>query len=193
MSMGRDTQQAWTIWQGGRRPDPQHPYLLENRIGPMQLRQTRHGALILPLCIRGTFQGVRLIHWDLSRPVITIGGESCGYVVPTARHKDGQPLVVVVDWPSAVALHKQGLIAWACLSQDNLGVVASQARSMLGPNGRLLIAGDNSKEGAHRADLVATLRDGELMLPGRPIGAPKWVETFGDLERWNAGVRRAIA
>jgi len=113
--------------------------------------------------------------------------------VPTSRYQQGQALAVTVDWPSAVALHHMGMTAWACLSLDNLGTVAFQARSLIGSSGRLVVAGDNTEEGGRRADMVAISRGAELMIPGRPSGAPKWVETFGDLARWKAGVRRATA
>lgn len=193
MTASRETQQAWAIWQAGRRPDPQHPYLTHHRIRPMQLRQSRQGALILPLCVRGTFQGVRLIPWNMSKPSATIGGTPFGCSVPTGRYQPGQALAVTVDWPSAVALHQMGMTAWACLSLDNLGTVALQARCLVGSSGHLVVAGDNTEEGGRRADMVAISRGAELMIPGRPIGAPKWVETFGDLARWKAGWRRATA
>jgi hypothetical protein len=64
---------------------------------------------------------------------------------------------------------------------------------LVGSTGHLVVAGDNTEDGAHRADQVAMARGAELMIPRRPIGAPKWVETFGDLARWKAGVRRATA
>lgn len=193
MTFARDSLRAWTIWQAGRRADPQHPYLIHHRIGPMQLRQSRQGALILPLCVRGAFQGVRLIPWDITKPCVTVGGAPVGCSVPTARYQQGQPLAVTVDWPSAVALHHMGLTAWACLSLDNLGSVAFQARRLIGSSGRLVVAGDNTEEGGRRADIVAASRGAELMIPRRPFGAPRWVETFGDLARWKAGVRRAKA
>lgn len=193
MTSPRDSRRAWAIWQAGRRPDQQHPYLLHHRIGPMQLRQSRQGALILPLCVRGAFQGVKLIPWDMSKPATTVGGTPAGCSVPTGRYQPGQALAVTVDWPSAVAMHRMGMTAWACLSLDNLSTVALQARSLIGSSGRLVVAGDNTEEGGRRADLVAISRGAELMIPGRPIGAPKWVETFGDLARWKAGVRRATA
>ncbi len=193
MTSPRDTRRAWAIWQAGRRPDPQHPYLVNHRIARMQLRQSRQGALILPLCVRGAFQGVRLIPWDITKPSVTVGGAPIGCSVPTARYQQGLPLAVTVDWPSAVALHHMGLTAWACLSLDNLGPVAFQARRLIGSSGRLVVAGDNTEEGGRQADMVAISRGAELMTPGRPIGAPKWVETFGDLARWKAGVRRATA
>lgn len=193
MSTTQDMRQAWGIWQKGRAPDRQHPYLIQHRIDPLQLRQTRQGALILPLCVRERFQGVRLIHWDLSRPITTIGGMRGGCYVPTGRRTAGQPLVVVEDWASAVVLHKRGLNAWASLSLDNLSMVAFQARRIIGADGQLVVAGDNSEDGARRADMIAASRGAELILPGRPIGAPQWVNTFADLARWNAGSRRASA
>lgn len=193
MTARRETQQAWAIWQAGRRPDPQHPYLLHHRIGPMQLRQSRQGALILPLCVRGAFQGVKLIPWDMSKPATTVGCTPAGCSVPTGHYQPGQALAVTVDWPSAVALHRMGMTAWACLSLDNLGTVAFQARGLIGSSARLVVAGDNTEEGGRRADMVAMAHGAELMIPGRPIGAPKWVETFGDLERWKACVRRETA
>lgn len=193
MSVTRDTRQAWEVWQAGRTPDRQHPYLVQHRIDPLQLRQTRHGSLILPLCTRERFQGVRLIHWDLSRPITTIGGMQSGCYVPTGRPQAGQQLAVVEDWASAVVLHKSGMNAWASLSLDNLSLVAFQARSTIGAAGQLVVAGDNSEDGARRADMIAAARGAVLILPGRPIGAPQWVNTFADLARWNAGSRRASA
>lgn len=191
MSAPQETRRAQAIWEAGRRPDPQHPYLVKHRIGGLNLRQTRQGALILPLCIRGQFHGIRLIHWDMTQPITTFGGAQTGCYVPTGRHASGQTLAVVVDWPSAATLHKRGITAWASICLDNLGVVALQARSSIGTDGQLLVVGDNTEEGARRADQVATSRGGELLLPGRPIGAPKWVATFNDLARWDAGERRA--
>lgn len=185
------TRKAWAIWQGGRRPDPLHPFLQRHSIGPMHLRQTRHGDLILPLCSREAFQGVFLIPWDQERPTLTIGDDTADCVVPTGRIQAGRPLAVVVDWPSAVVLHKRGMVAWACLSPKGLGGAAAQARAMLGEDGHLLIAGDNTWETSRLADHVACIYNAELLLPGRPLGAPEWVETFADLERWKAGVRRA--
>lgn len=192
MSKSATIRQALGIWNGARRADSQHPYLQRHRIGPLQLRQTRRGDLVMPLCTRGSFRGVRLIPWDLSAPVTALGITS-GSSVPTARHQPGTPLAVTVDWPSAVAMHKQGITALACLSLDNLGLVAFQARSLIGDEGRLIVVGDNTEEGARRADMVASSRGAELLLPGRPMGASQWVETFGDLALWQAGVRRVVA
>ena len=192
MSTASAIRQALAIWNGARRADSQHPYLKRHRIGPLQLRQTRRGDLVMPLCTRGSFRGVRLIPWDLSAPVTALGITN-GSSVPTARHQLGTPLAVTVDWPSAVAMHKQGITAWACMSLDNLGLVAFQARSIIGDEGRLIVVGDNTEEGARRADMVATSRGAELLLPRRPMGASQWVETFGDLALWQAGVRRVVA
>lgn len=192
MSTASAIRQAMAIWNGARRADSQHPYLQRYRIGTLQLRQTRRGELVMPLCSRGFFRGVRLIPWDLSCHAITLG-ISCGSSVPTAHHRPGTALAVAVDWPSAVAMHRQGITAWACLSLDNLGMVAFQARSSVGKEGRLIVVGDNTEEGARRADMVATSRGAELLIPGRPMGASQWVETFGDLALWQAGVRRAAA
>ena len=153
MTASRETQQAWAIWQAGRRPDPQHPYLTHHRIRPMQLRQSRQGALILPLCVRGTFQGVRLIPWNMSKPSATIGGTPLGCSVPTGRYQPGQPLAVTVDWPSAVALHQMGMTAWACLSLDNLGTVALQARSLVGSTPMPLAIAMNSTMSTRRSRL----------------------------------------
>lgn len=191
MSRPHEKARAHEIWRAGRRPDPQHTYLKAHRIGSSILRQTRHGELIFPLCVRGELEAVRLIPWGVTQLPPMFGHEPRGCYVPTGAVKPGKPLVVVADWPSAATLEKRGMTAWATLDSTTLGLVALQARSAISPDGHLLIAGDNTEEGAHRANCAALSRQAELILPGRPMGAPQWVATFNDVARWDAGERRA--
>ncbi len=147
MTASRETQQAWAIWQAGApagsaAPDPVHrshcpdaaPAIAPRRADP---------ALVRARCLPGR-EADPVGH---EQPATTVGGTPAGCSVPTGRYQPGQAMAVTVDWPSAVAMHRMGMTAWACLSLDNLGTVAFQARSLIGSSGRLVVAGDNTRGG----------------------------------------------
>jgi phage/plasmid primase-like uncharacterized protein len=186
--------EAGALWSTARRAERDHAYLVEHRIPALRLRQSRRGELLLPLCRAGVLVGLQLRPAQLGRSVAMIGGDDLDCYAPTAPWVPGQPLIVAEDWPSAVALHlKTGNPTWAAIGGGRLrlNAVAMAARELVGAAGRLIVAGDRQEEGMRAADQAASAAGAEILLPRLPLGAPRWLTTFNDLARWDAGERRA--
>lgn len=184
--------EASVLWRMARRAERDHAYLVEHRIPALRLRQSRRGELLLPLCRSGGLVGLQCIPGRLGRAAARIGGDALDCYAPTAPWKPGQPLIVAEDWPSAVALHLMtGNPSWSVAGDGRLPDVAMAARAMVGADGQLFVAGDRTESGMHLADMAASAAGAEILLPRLPLGAPRWLTTFNDVARWDAGERRA--
>lgn len=185
---------ANAMWSTARRAERDHSYLIEHRIPALRLRQSRRGELLLPLCRAGALTGLHLVPAIPGRAVDRIGGDELDSYAPAAPWAPGQPLIVAEDWPSAVALHlKTGNPTWAAVGggRSRLHAVAMAARAMVGADGQLFVASDRTEQGMRAADMAASAAGAEILLPRLPLGAPRWLNTFNDLARWEAGERRA--
>lgn len=184
--------EAGVLWRTARRAERDHAYLAEHRIPALRLRQSRRGELLLPLCRSGMLIGLNLIPARLEQALGQIGGDALDCYAPVAPWTPGQPLIVAEDWPSAVAMHlKTGNPSWAVAGGGRLSDVTLAARAMVGAAGRLYVAGDRTERGMHAADMAARGAGAEILLPRLPLKAPRWLTTFNDVARWEAGERKA--
>jgi len=162
---------AQHIFHGSPGASPHHPYLVNKRVQPFNLRQF-NDLLVVPLVNEHGLANIQLIQPNGKKRFLK-NGKAKGTFCPIGKVENF--IYVCEGWATGASIHTlTGEAVFCAMNAANLLPVAQMARAKY-PNHHIILAGDNDtcssrNIGAEAAREAALAVHGELMLPEFPKG-----------------------
>lgn len=187
--------ESWAAcwWNGARRAEAGHPYLVAKGVKPHGLRQ-RGGELLVPLFHAARLANLQRIAPDGSKRFLS-GGRVTGCYSTLGQVEAGQPLYLCEGWATGATLHEHsGAAVAVALNAGNLLAVGQHLRRRY-PDAVLIVAGDDDRQteaegkgnpGRIAANRAAVVLGCDVVFPSWPAGVPLHLSDFNDLATWRA-------
>ncbi len=173
---------ALGIWSNAR-PVTQHAYLERKDIAAHELRQDRHGNLVLPVRdVHGTIHNIQMISPDGDKLFVR-DGRKHGLFAQIGIIEPDKPFLIAEGYATAASLHQAtGLPVVIAFDASNLQLVAQALRTKY-PDATIVIAANNDHHLPRRDHPLANIGLTKAEVAARAVAGVVVAPTFGAVER----------